>query len=213
MQILLLLLVLMAFHESYTQTYNPNLQDKMQWSSANRRFKDINENGKTGIKIEEGEGGKIMVLKNIIFSNGTIEFDARGRNIIGQSFLGLAFNIQNDSTYDAVYFRPFNFSNPDTIRRWRAVQYISMPQHDWDKLREQFPGKYENKVTPVPNAEEWFHCKIIVSGKTVSVFVNNSSIPSLIVNKLSSASQGKIGLWVENGSDGSFANLQVRSEN
>ena len=131
---------------------------------------------------------------------------------MGRSFLGLAFHIQNDSTYDAIYFRPFNFSNPDTIRRWRAVQYISLPRYEWDKLREKFPGKYENKVNPVPGGDDWFHCKIIISGEMISVFVNNSSTPSLVVNKLTDTTTGKIGLWIENGSDGSFADLTITAK-
>ncbi len=211
-RILILFLILLVKQDSYSQTYKPDLQDKTQLSIANRNFKYIEENEKRGIRIEEGQGSNLMILNNIVFSNGTVEFDVKGRNIVGQSFLGLAFHIQNDSTYDAIYFRPFNFSNPDTIRRWRAVQYISLPKYEWDKLRKEFPGKYENKVNPVPGPDDWFHCKIIIKDKLISVFVNNSSTPSLVVNKLTNTSKGKIGLWVENGSDGSFANLKIRSE-
>ena len=87
-----------------------------------------------------------------------------------------------------------------------------MPEYEWDKLREAFPGKYENKVNPVPNGDEWFHCKITVKDKVISVYVNNSTKPSLVVNKLTNSSKGKIGLWVENGSDASFANLEIRKE-
>jgi hypothetical protein len=209
---ILILLLLLLTRESFSQVYKPDLQDKKQLSINDRSFKNIEENGKKGIKIEEGSGRNVIILNNIDFSNGTIEFDAKGRNVIGQSFLGLAFHIQNDSTYDAIYFRPFNFSNPDTIRRWRAVQYISLPNYQWDKLREKFPGKYENKVNPVPDPDGWFHCKIIIKDKLVSVFVNNSLTPSLVVNKLTNTTKGKIGLWVENGSDGSFANLEIKSE-
>jgi hypothetical protein len=209
---ILILLLLLLTRESFSQVYKPDLQDKKQLSIKDRSFKNIEENGKKGIKIEEGSGRNVIILNNIDFSNGTIEFDAKGRNVIGQSFLGLAFHIQNDSTYDAIYFRPFNFSNPDTIRRWRAVQYISLPNYQWDKLREKFPGKYENKVNPVPDPDGWFHCKIIIKDKLVSVFVNNSLTPSLVVNKLTNTTKGKIGLWVENGSDGSFANLEIKSE-
>ena len=140
---LLLLSFLWITQNLYSQTYKPNLQDKAQLITGARNFKYIEVNGKKGIRIEEGEGN-IMTLNNILFSNGTVEFDCKGRNLVGRSFLGLAFHIQNDSTYDAIYFRPFNFSNPDTIRRWRAVQYISLHKFEWDKLREQFPGKYEN---------------------------------------------------------------------
>jgi hypothetical protein len=212
LRILIIFFILLVTQESYSQTYKPDLQDKTQLPTNNRSVKYIGENGKKGIRIEEGQGSNIMVLNNIVFRNGTIEFDVKGRNLMGQSFLGLAFHIQNDSTYDAIYFRPFNFSNPDTIRRWRAVQYISLPQYDWDKLREQFPGKYESKVNPVPNPDNWFHCKIIFKDKLISVFVNSSPKPSLVVNKLANTSEGKIGLWVDNGSDGSFANLEIRNE-
>ena len=211
-RISIVLFILIFTQELFSQTYKPDLQDKMQISIAKRNYTPIEVNGKKGIKIDSGQGMSVMQLNNIVFRNGTIEFDVKGRNIIGQSFVGFAFHIQNDSTYDAIYFRPFNFSNPDTVRRWRAVQYISLPGFEWDKLREKFPGKYENKVNPVPNGDEWFHAKIVVKDKQVSVFVNNSATPSLVVNKLTNTTQGKVGLWVENGSEGSFANLEIRGE-
>lgn len=209
---LILFYTLLFIQQLNAQTYKPDLQDKAQLSVGSRAFKWIDDNGRKGVKIEEGQGSTIIKLINIVFSNGTIEFDVRGRNLMGQSFLGIAFHIQNDSTYDAIYFRPFNFSNPDTIRRWRAVQYISIPNFEWDKLRAQFPGKYENKVNPVPGGDDWFHCKIIVKDKLVSVFVNNSSTPSLVVSKLTNTTKGGIGLWVDNGSDGRFVNLVIRNE-
>jgi len=211
-QTLLLLSFLWITQDLYSQTYKPDLQDKAQISTKGRSTKNIDVNGKKGLRIEEGEGSSVMILNDIIFSNGTVEFDCKGRNVIGQSFLGLAFHIQNDSTYDVLYFRPFNFSNPDTIRRWRAVQYVSLPGYEWDKLRKEFPGKYENKVNPVPNGDEWFHCKITVRDKQISVYVNNSTKPSLVVSKLTTTSKGKIGLWIENGSDANFANVEIRKE-
>ena len=203
---------LLVPRESDSQTITPDLQDRKLWSASNRSINNVEENGKKGIKIEAGDGSNLLTLNNASFSNGTIELDLKGRNLMGQSFVGFAFHIQNDSTYDAVYFRPFNFSNPDTIRRWRAVQYISLPKYEWDKLRAEFPGKYENKVNPVPNGDHWFHCKLVIKGRQISVFVDNSSVPSLVVNKLWDTTDGKIGLWVENGSEGSFANLKINRE-
>ena len=46
----------------------------------------------------------------------------------------------------------------------------------------------------------------------VSVFVNNSTRPSLVVTKLTDTAKGKIGLWVEGGSEGSFANVEIKNE-
>ena len=85
--------------------------------------------------------------------------------------------------------------NPDTIRRPRSVQYMSLPDYPWPKLREATPGKYENKVTPVPNPDDWFHAKITVEGKNIKVYVNNSIKPSLEVEKLTQTTNGKVGLW------------------
>ena len=164
------------------------------------------------IHLNDGAGEGHAWLNGAKFTNGTIEVDIKGKDKLQGSFVGITFHGVNDSTFEAIYFRPFNFSNPDTIRRWRAVQYISLPRYEWDKLREKFPGKYENKVNPVPGGDDWFHCKIIISGKMISVFVNNSSIPSLVVNKLTDTTTGKIGLWIENGSDGSFADLTITAK-
>jgi hypothetical protein len=159
--------------------------------------------------LVKAEGDGYLILNGIEFSNGVIEFDVKGKNVVQQSFVGVAFHGQDEKTFDAVYFRPFNFKNPDTARRQRAVQYISMPGYPWEKLRETHPGKYENNVDPVPNPDGWFHAKVVVNNKRVSVFVNNASKPSLEVDKLSNSTKGGVALWVGNNSGGSFANLTI----
>jgi hypothetical protein len=194
------------------QTYKPALRNVNLWTLSGRTVETIDENGKDGIKFNEDKGKGLRLLKDYNFSEGTIELDIKGRNVLQKSFVGIAFHYQNDSTYDAVYFRPFNFSNPDTSRRSRAVQYISLPGFYWDKLRKEFPAQYENKVNPVPNPDDWFHVKLAISGKKITVFVNDSPTPSLMVEKLSDTKNGLIGLWVDTGSDGSFANLIITAD-
>ena len=121
--------------------------------------------------------------------------------------MGFAFHGVNDTTYNAVYFRPFNFKSPE--RKGHSVQYISMPGHDWYELREKHPGVYENMVNPVPDPNTWFHATIIVSFPGVKVYVNNSATPSLTVKQLNDTKDGWVGLWVGNGSAGSFRNLKI----
>lgn len=191
------------------QTIKPDLQDLSQWAVINRSVEAVNEDGKKAVRINEAPGDGFMILKGIDFSNGVIEFDVKGKNVVQQSFVGFAFHGQDEKTFDAVYFRPFNFTNPDTARRKRAVQYVSMPEHPWEKLRENFPGKYENKVDPVPDPDGWFHVKIIIEGKRVSVFVNDAQKPNLEVEKLTNTTNGGVALWVGNNSGGSFANLTI----
>src|SRR5258706_4513103 len=202
-------LIICAVLQLQAQTIKPDLQDLSKWNIINRKVEAVNEDGKKAVRFNEVPNEGFLILKGIEFSNGTIEFDVRGKNVIQQSFVGIAFHRQDERTYDAVYFRPFNFSNPDTGRRSHSVQYVSMPNYPWEKLRETFPGKYENQVNPVPDPDGWFHVKIIVAGKKIAAFINNVQSPSLQVDKLSNTITGGLALWVGNNSGGSFANLTI----
>lgn len=186
-----------------------DFQKVSNFTVENRQIEAVTENGRQAIKMSEAPGDGLAILNDVTFSSGTIEFDVKGRNVMQESFVGIAFLVQERSRYDAIYFRPFNFMNADTARRHRAVQYISQPDYPWEKLREQFPGKYEHKVSPVPDPDSWFHAKVVVDGKKVSVFVNDSKSPSLEVVRLTDVQTGKVALWVGNGSNGSFANLTI----
>ena len=210
-QILTYTFLLVACTTIYSQTLKPDLQDTARWKIINRKAELFNENGKNGIRFNEVPENGLMLLKGSEFSNGTIELDIKGSNKFQQSFVGFAFHGTDPETYDAIYFRPFNFKSDDAVRRSHMVQYISMPANDWEKLRTAFPGKYENILEPAPSPDEWFHVKIIVNGKRVSVFVNNQQKASLEVDKLTGNDKGGLGLWMGNNSGGSFANLTVTS--
>ena len=205
----LLIALTIIQHAVCCQVIKPDLQDSTRWNLVNRTMEPINENGKKGVRLNEVPGNGLMILKGSNFSNGTVEIDIKGSNKFQQSFVGFAFHGQDQNAYDAVYFRPFNFKNEDAARRSHMVQYISMPDYDWEKLRTGFPGKYENKIDPAPGPDDWFHVKIIVKGKRVSVFVNNEQKAALEVEKLNANSKGGFGLWVGNNSGGSFANLTI----
>ena len=153
----------------------------------------------------------ILWLSNSNFKNGTIEFDVKGKDLQGQSFVGLAFHGQDNETFDGIYFRPFNFKNPE--RNNHSVQYISMPENDWSVLRNAYPGKYENVISPVPeDVNDWFHVKIIINSPKVEVFVNDAEAPSLSVEKIGANTSGKVGLWVGHRSEGWFKNLKLKAE-
>lgn len=188
-----------------------DLQKVSQFKVVNRTIEAVVENGRTVLKMSEAPSDGLAILNDVQFSSGTIEFDVKGRNVMQASFVGVAFLVQNDGRYDAIYFRPFNFMNADTARRHRAVQYISAPGYPWEKLRTEYPGKYEHKVNPIPDADEWFHAKVVVDGKKVSVFVDHSPTPSLVVERLTDVQEGKVALWTGYGSNGSFSNLVITS--
>lgn len=161
------------------------------------------------ITFDTRQGEGIAVFQNLEFKNGTIEFDVKGKNILQQSFVGVAFHIIDEMTYDAVYFRPFNFRNEDPVRRNHSVQYISHPEFTWQKLRSEYPEQYENPVNPVPDPDQFFHAKVVIDYPLASIYIENSEQPCLEVKLLGKNRSGKIGFWVGNGSDGTFRNIMV----
>jgi hypothetical protein len=161
------------------------------------------------IHLNAGPDYGLLWINDSDFKNGIIELDIKGKNAQGQSFVGIAFHGEDNANYEAVYFRPFNFKNPE--RNAYAIQYISMPDNDWSYLRTAFPGKYENSANPVPDPDDWFHMKLAVNYPEVKVYVSNASEPSLVISLISTRQAGTIGFWVGNGSEGWFRNLQIES--
>jgi hypothetical protein len=169
----------------------------------NRNVVPLTDGDKKGISMTG-----IAWLKNVNFSTGTIEIDLRGKDVMQQSFIGIAFHGVDTTTHDVVYFRPFNFRSSDPVRKIHAVQYVSHPDFPWHKLREQRNGIYEKGIDPPPAATEWFHARIVVDQTQIKVYVNNAATPSLTVDKLNAWTDGLIGLWNE-GLHGDFANLTI----
>jgi hypothetical protein len=165
--------------------------------------------GREGIHLSEAEGNGVAWIEGTDFAQGTIELDIRGRDLMQRSFVGVAFHRTADTTYEAVYLRPFNFRNSDEARRQNAVQYISLPDYDWPRLRKEFPSEFENPVDASVVPTEWVPVRVVVKDKTVQVYVGPGTSPALEVRKLGTGAGGEIGLWAGNGSDGDYANLRI----
>jgi len=148
-------------------------------------------------------------IKGIEFKNGAIDIDLRGKNVFLQSFLGIAFRGTDTTTCDILYFRPFNFKHADTSRHKWSVAYMHIPDNDYARLRKEHPGVYENKVTPVPEMDDWFHATLVIKGMQLSVYVNHSATPSLTVTMLSNRQDGLFGLYSD-GLTNDFANLEIK---
>ncbi len=206
------LLYIILNSTAQTQVIKPDIADASHFKVVNRTISiSSGKTQKVVIHLDAKPGDGVAWINDIQFGRGIIEFDAKGKNVLQQSFIGFAFHGVNDSTFDAVYFRPFNFMSPDTARKSHSVQYISLPQYDWSVLREQFPGKYEHNLTSIVDPESWFHVRIMVD-TAITVYVNNDQQPSLIVKPISERTTGGIGFWVGNNSDGDFANLIIKQQ-
>jgi hypothetical protein len=150
----------------------------------------------------------LVLVEGLEFAEGTLEVDLRGKGRSEASFLGLAFSVADATTFEAVYFRPFNFMRDDLAFRAHAVQYVAWPDHTWEKLRKGQPGKYESAVKPIPNPSRWFHARIEVTKQKVRVWVDDAKDPCLTVDRLADREKGRVGLWVDS-KEGAFRNLKI----
>lgn len=205
LNLLVITILLLPSMNCYTQT-TEDLQKK--YAVFNRTISPGIEPGSVHMNDAEGEGH--AWLNHARFTNGIIEVDIKGKDKLQSSFVGIAFHGVNDSSFEAVYFRPFNFRSTDPIRKLHAVQYIASPKFGWEKLRNEFPGKYEQPISPAPDPNEWVHTRIVVNIKTIRVYVNGNATPSLIVQPLVHTKGTLIGLWTD--SDGDWKNLKIVNE-
>jgi hypothetical protein len=205
--ILLPFLVLILISNGFAQTFDLSKALKENKLEPIRpKFVSVSDESRHSISALG-----IVWLKDITFTEGTIELDIKGNDGMQQTFPGVVFHGVDTITFDVVYFRPFNFQSTDPVRKIHAVQYISSPDFGWEKLRETKNGIYEKAVTPAPGPNDWFHATIVVKGKEINVYVNNSKTPSLTVTKLNDRTTGKIGLWCDGSvRPGDFANLVIR---
>jgi hypothetical protein len=150
----------------------------------------------------------LALVQNVKFSQGTLEVDMRGGGRQQPSFVGLAFGVADARTFEAVYFRPFRFADDDPTGRGHAVQYVAWPEYTWEKLRTEKPGVYETAIQPVPDPAGWFHARIELTTQQVRVFVDGSTQPCLVVDRLSHRA-GDVGLWVDS-MPGAFRNLRIQ---
>lgn len=166
------------------------------------------EGDRSGIHLDARQGKGIAWVQGSDFGEGTIEVDIRGRDAFQRSFVGVAFHRTDDTTYEAVYLRPFNFRSEDPVRRQHAVQYIADPDYDWPRLRKEFPEEFENPVDQSIEPTGWVAVRLVVKADTIQVFVGPGASPALEVRRLAKNDRGMIGLWTGNNSEGDFANLR-----
>ncbi len=215
---LLFAIIILISLSSFSQTKDAKSPDlaalfkRNEIKVYNRVMSLIQDGSRVGVHLNERGGDGLAWLTDIKFSNGVIEFDVKGKDVQGESFVGIAFHGLNDSTYDAIYLRPFNFRAVDKSRKSHCVQYIAHPVYTWNKLREEFPAKYEQPIDPAPDPNAWVHVKVIVVNPKIEVYINNNSQPSLTVDKLSMQTNGSVGFWVGNGSSGDFAGIKITKQ-
>jgi Domain of Unknown Function (DUF1080) len=184
------------------------INDTKIWSVINADCDTAIEDGKRVLRLKPmGKANTpsdigLALVEGLEFTEGSLELDLKGKGKTEASFLGVCFNVIDGKSFEAIYFRPFNFMRDDKSFRVHAVQ------HTWEKLRKGKPGKYESAVNPIPDPSGWFHARIEVTKKKVSVWVDDAKEPCLVIDRLDNSERGKVGFWVDS-KEGTFRNLRI----
>jgi hypothetical protein len=157
-------------------------------------------------------------LAGVHFRDGTIRVRVLSRLLadapdFARGFIGVAFRISDDNAqFECIYIRPTNGRAEQQLRRNRAIQYFSFPNYKFERLHSEAPGEYETYADM--GLDEWIDLRIVVRGAQAKLFLHDGRQPALIVNDLKHgpAAAGAIGLWVDIGTEGYFADLQIQHD-
>jgi len=187
-------------------------------------MKPVELNGKKAIRVTKDpavtkdDEATFARINDLSFRDGTIEVNVLSRLLPdapahARGFIGVAFRVsEKNERFECIYIRPTNGRAEQQLRRNRSVQYFSYPDFKYDRLRKESAGEYESYADMGLN--EWIRLRIEIKGTRAKLFINNQAYPSLIVNdlKLGENNSGAIGLFVDIGTEGFFADLTIKNQ-
>ena len=110
-----------------------------------------------------------VVLKDLDFTNGTIEYDVQATS----PFTSFYFRRMSRKENECFYFRMPSSGKGDAVQYAPHIDGINL----WDMLDQyQSVAWFSN--------DDWNHVKLVISGKQMRVYVNDTSRPVLEVPRL-----------------------------
>lgn len=192
------------------------LRDTSGLQARGVKAEAVTYKGRRCVKITvdgEDRAGPVL-LPGTDFQDGVIEADIAlkpttppGMRYPG--FVGIAFRARADAShYELFYVRPGNSDAADQSKRNHTVQYVSEPDFGWYRLRREWPSQYESNATLA--METWFKLRIEVAGRVAKLYLNGSTLPSLVVDGLKGEDlHGAIGLWGYTDEEAYFSNVRI----
>ena len=171
---LILMIILVASVNAQAQQQRKEIKVQMkgeswQYDPGTIEFLDID--GHHAMKITDGR--HMATLKGIDFTDGVIAFDIQ---LMPAGFTSVYFRQQSADERECFYFRTGKNRNDDAED---ALQYA--PIVGGINLWDIFPEYQSNASLKIG---KWNHVKMIISGKQMRVYVNDTLHPALIVPHL-----------------------------
>lgn len=137
-------------------------------SNGNAKFTADDHSPNGELEVSKGS----VDAKDLIFDDGTIEFDMY---MPDHGILGMRLRAQNRENAEALYFRPQTDCNASSD----CMQYMPLEHgaFEWDLFPE-----YQTSA-PI-HTLSWNHFRIVVLGRRMRVYINRSSQPTLSVDHM-----------------------------
>jgi hypothetical protein len=186
-QILFILLAIQSFGQKKKEApaakkvdyWVPITPEKWEFQQGKVTFADYKE--VKAMKLAPNSGQ--VVLKDVVFKDGTIEFDIEP--IAPEFAESIYFHRKDLKEQEIVYLR---FGAVGNKLSNAGIQYT--PYFDGVNMWDMYP---EYQAPAMAKAGEWNHFKLIISGKRLQVFLNNAPKPVLDIPELEgSLSEGSI---------------------
>lgn len=143
-----------------------------KWAFQAGKVDFVDYKGQKTMKIAPQSGQ--VVLKDVVFKDGTIEFDVEP--ILPEFAQSIYFHRKDEKEQEIVYLRVGTIGNKLTNN---AIQYT--PYFDAINMWDMYP-QYQG---PAPiKGGEWNHIKLVISGLQMRVYMNHQSQPVLEIPKL-----------------------------
>jgi hypothetical protein len=207
-----------ANHSALPVDFIPQLvrAQKGQFAGRECMTVELTDEAQRRVLSSAAGNGPSYVMTPLELTDGVIEVDIAAEltgkgGSDARGFVGLAFHISEDAqTYEAVYLRmtngTLNIPPPPAPRNVRAIQYVAHPNFHFNVSRDQFPARYERPAAIA--LARWHRLKLEIQGARLQAFVDDVSV--LEVTDLRYANRkGRVGLWVDDGSRGHFADLKI----
>lgn len=135
-----------------------------KWTFKEGKVAFVEYKGRPAMKISQGSGQ--VVLKDVVFKDGTIEYDV---DPDAKEFAAaIYFHRRDEKEQEIVYLRVARIGNKLANE---AIQYC--PYFDGVNMWDMYP-QYQ---TPAPaKSGEWNRIKLVIAGKQMRVFVNNQPV-------------------------------------
>jgi hypothetical protein len=176
MKRIILLIVAFAALTAHAQKTKSQASPEVKLVPENWTFKEgtvefLDHKGRKAMKLLTSSDR--VILKNLDFKDGTIEYDVEFQD---PRFASMYFRWQSGNENECFYFRTQRAGNPQAVD---AIQYAPHVKgvNLWDLL-------FHFQTGADFKSGEWNHVKLVVSGKQLRAYVNDMTKAALVVPHL-----------------------------